>query len=92
VSDSVPMEESRDELSDPIDRASLEESIHTEEARRAVQRRSLAEMPPPAADGLCVDDCGEAVEPGRLRLGLGRCLGCARDREQRETHRRRTMS
>jgi len=77
---------------DPIDRAALEQDAALEEALSMQRRRSTADMPSPAEDGLCVDDCGEEVEPGRIALGLGRCLACARDREQRELQRRRTRA
>lgn len=75
---------------DPNDRASMEAEVSTQEALREHSRRAAGEIPPPTKDGMCVDGCGDPVEPARLAIGLGRCLCCAQDREALTLHRRRT--
>ncbi len=74
---------------DPIDRASSESDFAVREARLAQERQAAAEMPRPLVgeDGLptgdCLD-CGDPVEPERIKLELGRCYSCACAKEARQ--------
>jgi hypothetical protein len=70
---------------DPVDRAGAEVEAGVREAREAHQRnvKASGDMPEPLPDGTCANEmCGEQVEPGRVALGLGLCLGCAQERER----------
>lgn len=77
---------------DPLDRAGAEVESQTREAVKQQREAAARQMPKPRADGsgLCVDDdCMEPVEPGRLALDLGLCLGCAEAREKARQRARR---
>lgn len=74
-------------MTDDIDRAQEGEQRDRERALARLQQRLDAARAPhdAAADGACID-CGEPIEPARLRVLCGktsRCASCAHDHEQR---------
>ncbi len=70
---------------DPLDRASAEEVIHTQDAIDAQQQRHKQRLArwAPRLDGYCACGCGEDVDPRRLALGYGLTLECAEALERK---------
>jgi hypothetical protein len=62
-------------VADEIDIAQELNELHYEQSMRAFRLRVKA--PPPNFDGVNCTDCGEPVEPERLKLGFWRCIHCA---------------
>jgi len=70
---------------DPIDRASAETTIQTDDAIKLQQAKAEAAQRrwAPREDGECACGCGNEVNPKRLALGYGLTIECAERMERR---------